>query len=200
MKKLLIALVLVASASVGAQEIKTQEDDLASEIGRVDLKSGIEREQARAVAEYYGQRFIAGCGSVDAAVDRNVNWEIVPRIGVAGDPDKDAIFIGKHTGRVSWGSGPVLNLTDIVEAKEAAPEPINRDEVELKRLSRDALDSTVRIRFVVLPSGITADFSFKSSSKNRVCDSAARRVVEGWRFPPRKQPITLVASVKTCSH
>lgn len=198
MKKLLIAMIFSSCLAANAQEIKTLEQDLAGEIGRVDLRSGIAREQANSIARYYGQRYIAGCGSTQAVVDRHSNWEATPMTGVGAIPDRNAILIGKHTGQISWRNGPTLSLTDLVESKEAVPKPVNRGYGERQNRSTDARASTVKIRFTVLPSGDTSDIGFEQSSKNPKCDLAARRIVENWKFPQRKQSIALVANVETC--
>lgn len=200
MKKLIASLVFGLCAPVYAQDIKTLADELAGEIGRVDLNAGITQTQAETMAQYYCQRFIGGCGSAYPAIDRDLDWEIAPRTGIAGVPDPDAIRIGKHTGETSWARGPDLSLASLIESKQTAPKPINQSDAETQRPPDGALVSTAKIQFAVSPTGAVTHIGFRRSSRNRTCDLAAMRIVESWRFAPRKQPITLVANVKTCAH
>lgn len=195
MKKLLAALIFSSCFAVNAQGIKTLEQELTDEIGRVDFKTGITREQAKSIAQYYCHQHIAGCGTAQAVIDRGSDWEITPVTGVAGVSDKNSIAVDKHTGNVSWGKGPVLRLTELINSKETAPEPTNKND----RKPQHSPSSKVKIQFSVSPAGSVADVRFRKSSKNLKCDLAAKRSVEGWRFPPRKRPIVLVADVETCS-
>lgn len=199
MKKLIAALVLILCAPVHAQDIKTLADELAGEIGRVDLDAGITQKQAETMAQYYCQRFIGGCGSAYPAIDRNLDWVSMPKTGVAGVTDQDAILIGKHTGVISWKRGPDLRLADLIGSKETAPKPINKGGAKPRRLPDDALVPTAKMQFVVSPAGAVTHIRFRRSSRNMKCDLAAMRIVESWRFPPRKQPIELVANVNTCA-
>lgn len=190
MKTLLAALVLTLCLcpTAKAQNLKTLHQDLADELGPVDLTAGITQAQAGAVARYYGQRYIAACGAVDAAVDRGATWEIVPHTGVAGTADPNKIVVGKHTGKVAWGHGPTLNLPDLLDPTQIAPKPINAGGA----MTDPASGAKVRIQFVVLPNGSVAHARFKRSSSDMKCDQRARGVVEGWRFPPRERPIELI--------
>jgi len=110
MKRHLIALSIAigACAIADAQATSAQEQEVALVAG-VDLKTGITFDQANAIAEFYFQHHISGCGSADAALDRGSRWEVTPRIGYAGSPGKDPIIIDKHTGRVSWKGGPAFD-------------------------------------------------------------------------------------------
>lgn len=200
MKIIIAVLAFVLCAPVHAQDIKTLADELAGEIGRVDLNAGITQKQAETMAQYYCQRFIGGCGSAYPAIDQNLDWVMTPKTGVAGVADQDAILIGKHTGTISWKTGPDLRLADLIGSRETAPKPLNMGGAEPRRLPDDALVPTAKLQFVVSPSGAVTHTSFRRSSGNMKCDLAAMRIVESWRFPPRKQPIALVANVKNCAH
>lgn len=200
MKILIAVLAFVLCAPVHAQVIKTLADELAGEIGRVDLNAGITQKQAETMAQYYYQRFIGGCGSAYPAIDRNLDWVMTPKTGVAGVADQDAILIGKHTGTISWKRGPDLRLADLIGSTETAPKPLNMSGAEPRRLPDDAPVPTAKLQFVVSPSGAVTHTRFRRSSGNMKCDLAAKRIVESWRFPPRKQPIALVANVKNCAH
>jgi len=195
-KYLLIASFIFCT-SARAQEIKTREQDLADEVGRIDLESGITNEQARKIAQYYCDRYISDCGSTSSAVDENRLWKIRPLTGVAGRP-RGMITIDKHVGIISSSEGPELNLDRILDCNEKAPELINKSNKKI-RYPIAVNPSTVKIQFVVLPSGTTTGFSFIRSSSSLKCDMEARRVVDGWKFARREQPITLVTSLKTCS-
>lgn len=199
MKNVIAALLFGLCTPVYAQDIKTLADELASEIGRVDLDAGITQKQAETMAQYYCQRFIGGCGSAYPAIDRNLDWVVTPKTGVAGVADQDAILIGKHTGSMSWKRGPHLRLADLIDSRETAPKPINKGGNEPRRVTDDALLPVAKMQFVVSPTGAVTHIRFTRSSRNPKCDLAAKRVIESWRFPPRKQPITLVANVKTCA-
>lgn len=200
MKKILIALAFGFCASANACDIETQAQELASDVGRVDLKAGVTREQANVIAQHYCHRYIAGCGAAYPAANQVMNWEFTPRTGVAGVPDAGPILIEKHTGKISWGKGPAISLFDLIESKEEAPKPINKHDAKSQHLQNDASSSIVKIQFDVLPSGSTSNLSFKRSTKNLKCDLAAKRIVEGWRFSHREHPIALIANVKTCSN
>lgn len=198
MKRLLTVLILVFCTAAGAQDIDTLKHALASEIGRIDLATGITREQATAIGEHYGRRYIVGCGAMHPAVDRGQNWEVAVRTGVAGVLDRDAIVIGKHTGKTSWKRGPSVELAEFVESGETAPRPINAAGAVPRTSADDSPGLPVKIQFDVLPSGTVGDIRFKQSSRRPKCDAAARHVVEGWRFPPRERPITLIARMQNC--
>ncbi|WP_169795718.1 hypothetical protein [Lysobacter antibioticus] len=108
MKTALAVLMLSVCTFANAQEIKTAERDLADEVGSIDLKAGVTKNQAGAIALFYCERHIGGCGSTDAPVSQGSNWQITPRTGTDGSPDKDKILVGKHSGKVSWSKGPPL--------------------------------------------------------------------------------------------
>lgn len=191
MRMALSALLLGICSSANAQEIETVGRDLAREIGPIDISSGVTQRQASVIAEFYSRRHIAACGAISPPISRNSAWEITPLVGVEGAPDKDKIFVSKHSASVSWGDGPVIDVLALVNSKETAPEPISRDGE--KRSHPTA--SAVRIKFVVLQDGAVANITFKQSSLNAKCDRRARGVVDNWRFPPRKQTIELVATL-----
>lgn len=190
MKVALSALLLSICSFANAQEVKTVGQDLAGEIGPIDISSGVTQRQASVIAQFYSRRHIAACGAVTPPISRNSDWEVTPLVGIEGAPDKDKIFVSKHSGRVSWGDGPVLDVVALINSKETAPEPIGKGRPKLGHPTASA----VRIGFVVLPDGAVASTTFKQSSLNAKCDRRARGVVENWRFPPRKKAIELVAT------
>lgn len=199
--KLVIATLMIATIACSAavaHDTTTREQDLAIELGRVDLKAGITLEQANTIARFY---FRAGCGGAAPAVDRGSRWEVTPVIGIAGISDKNPIMIEKHTGTISWKEGSTMNLAAILARKEALPQPIHKGPVTLPRhLPSGARSVTIKVEFVVLPSGATSDFTFRHSSGRRECDGAVMQAVKGWRYAPRKESMTLVESLETCAY
>jgi len=151
---------LSCSFSVSSQATTTQEQELARGL---DLKAGITFVQANAIANYYFQHHIAGCGAADPAIDRGSRWEVTPRIGIAGTPSKSPIFIEKHTGQISWKYGPTLYLATIFASQEEKlPQPIHKRPVSWPTdLPREAHSTVIQIEFVVLPSGATSDVIFE---------------------------------------
>ena len=190
-----------ACSAAGAHDTTTPEQELASEIGKADLKVGITFEQANAIARFYYQHHISSCGGAAPAVDRGSRWEVTPLIGAAGTPSKIPLVIEKHTGMISRKDGPTLSLAVILASKEALPQPIQMVAVTWpKRLPSDTHNVTIRVQFVVLPSGAISDFEFEHSSGRLECDLAVRRAVDSWRYAPRKEPITLEESIETCTY
>jgi len=187
-----LAVVLLSICEIAsAQEIKTAQRDLADEVGSIDLKAGVTEKQAGAVALIYCERHIGGCGTTDAPVSENSNWQVTPRTGIDGSPDKDRIIVGKHSGKISWGKGPTIDLLPLVNSKETAPTPVNGGVGK----PTPASASSVKIEFTVSPDGRVSDARFKRSSKNVKCDVRARTRVVSWKFPPRKAPIKLVTTL-----
>jgi TonB family protein len=191
MRTALAALMLSVCTIANAQEIKTAEQDLADEVGSIDLKAGVTEKQAGTIALFYCERHIGGCGTTDAPVSENSHWQITARTGIDGSPDKDKILVGKHSGKVSWSKGPIVDLLSLVSSKEPAPTPVNRGDAKVVPTSVSA----VKIEFTVSPDGKVSDARFKRSSKNVKCDVRARARVESWKFPPRKTPIRLVTTL-----
>ncbi|MET4726708.1 TonB family protein [Lysobacter enzymogenes] len=191
MKNLFMAVSLGLCTTANAQDIDTLEQDLAHEVGAVDLRSGITRAQAGTIAEHYCRRYIGGCGTVAPATDRHSDWAVVPLTDPAGVADKNAILVGKHTGRISWGKGPTLNLPDLVGPKESAPRPIRRSGANVEH----SYGPKVKVQFSVLPNGTVANARFKQSSSDPKCDQRGRRIVEAWRFPARERPIELITAL-----
>ncbi|WP_394538145.1 TonB family protein [Lysobacter enzymogenes] len=192
MKKTVLSVLLLGICSfANAQEIKTVARDLADEIGPVDLQSGVTQRQAGVIAQFYCRRHIAGCGPVAPAVERSSEWEVTPFTGIEGAPGKDKIVVSKRSGNASWGQGPALDVLALIHSAGAAPKPINDKAGKLG----DPAGPRVKVQFVVSPDGATADVRFRQSSRDPNCDRRAGRVVEGWRFPPRAQPIELVATL-----
>jgi len=191
MKSALMAALLGLCPSANAQGIVTLEQDLAREIGAVDLHAGLSRAQAGTLAEYYCRRYVGGCGAVAPATDRNADWAVVPFTGVAAIAATHPIMVGKHSGKISWHPGPSLNLLDLIGSKEAAPMPLDRSDAKPGR----AAASRVKVQFSVLPDGTVANARFMRSSRNRECDREVWRIVSDWRFPPRGRPIELVTEL-----
>ncbi|WP_408950463.1 TonB family protein [Lysobacter sp. Hz 25] len=191
MKTALAALILSVCTFANAQEIKTAERDLADQVGLINLKAGVTEKQAGAVALFYCERYIGGCGATDAPVSQGSHWQITPRTGIDGSPDKDKILVGKHSGKVSWGKGPAIDLLSLVSSKEPAPAPVNKGGAKPVLTSASA----VKIEFTVSPAGKVSNARFKRSSKDIKCDVQARARVESWKFPPRKTPIQLVTTL-----
>jgi TonB family protein len=191
MKTALAALMLSVCTFANAQEIKTAERDLADEVGSIDLVAGVTEKQAGAIALFYCERHIGGCGTTDAPVSQGSRWQVTPRTGIDGSPDKDKILVGKHSGKVSRSKGPTIDLLSLVSLKEPAPAPVNNGEAKPVPTSASA----VKIGFTVSPDGKVSDARFKRSSKNVKCDMRTRARVESWKFPPRKTPIQLVTTL-----
>ncbi|QCW24431.1 TonB family protein [Lysobacter enzymogenes] len=191
MRTALAVAMLSVCAIASAQEIKTAQRDLADEIGSIDLKAGVTEKQAGAAALFYCEKHISGCGTTDVPVSENSDWQITPRTGIDGSPDKDKIIVGKHSGKISWGKGPITDLLTLVNSKEPAPTPVNGG-VEK---ATPATASSVKIEFTVSPDGRVSDARFKRSSKNVKCDLQARTRVESWKFPPRTAPVQLVTTL-----
>ncbi|WP_158755123.1 TonB family protein [Dyella sp. S184] len=203
MKYALAVLMIAVGAysAAGAHDTTTPEQELVSEIGKADLKAGITFEQANAIAQFYFQHYVSGCGGADPAVDRGSRWEVTPRLGIAGIPSKTPIVIEKYTGTISRKNGPTLSLAAILAPKEVLPQPIHKVAVTWpKHLPSDGHSVTIQIEFVVSLSGATSDFRLMHSSGRFECDRAVRGAVEGWRYAPRKEPITLVESIETCTY
>lgn len=188
------------SAVVHAHDTTTPEQELAAAVGHVNLEAGITPHQADAIARFYCRHHIAECGGTDAAVDRGSRWEVTPRLGVAGIPGEPPVVIDKHTGQVSWKHGPTFDLARILVPKEL-PSPLHTTAVRWPRhLPRGAHRTTIKVEFVVLPSGATSFVSFEHSSGRLTCDRAVRQAVEQWQYAPRKTPMTLVESMDTCTY
>lgn len=203
MKHLLVALLIaICTYPVAkAHDATTPERELAAAVGRVDLKRGITFVQANAIARFYFQHHVSGCGGADRAVDRGSRWEVTPRIGVAGTPSKDPIVIDKHTGQIFRRNGPTFNLVALITSNEVLPQPIHTAAITWPtNLPGDARSTTIQVEFVVLPSGATSDVRFEHSSGRPVCDRAVREAVERWQYIPRKTPATLVESIETCTY
>ena len=97
----------VASAEQGA--------DAWTAVEGVNLKVGVTQDQARAMAQIYFERYIAGCGGADTPVDRGTSWEVTPKIGVAGAKSGKSIIIEKRSGHVSYPGGPTFrNPADLL--------------------------------------------------------------------------------------
>lgn len=191
MKTALAALILSGCTFANAQEIKTAERDLADEAGLINLKAGVTGKQAGAIALFYCERHISGCGTIDAPVSQDSHWQVTPRTGIDGYPDKDKILVGKHSGKVSWSKGPTIDLLSLVSSKEPAPAPVNKGGAKPVPISASA----VKIEFTVSPAGKVSNARFKRSSKDIKCDVQARARVESWKFSPRKTPIQLVTTL-----
>ncbi len=203
MKYALAALIIAigACSAAGAHDTTTPEKELASEIGKANLKTGVTFEQANAIAQFYFQHHVSGCGGADPAVDRGSRWEVTPRLGIAGIPSKTPIVIDKYTGIISRKDGPTLSLAAILASKAVLPQPIHKVAVNLpKHLPSDARSTTIPIEFVVSLSGATSDVRLMHSSGRLKCDLAVRAAVEGWRYAPRKEPISLVEKIETCTY
>jgi hypothetical protein len=74
----------------------------------VNVKVGVTQDQARAMAQIYFGRYIAGCGGADTPVDRGESWEVTPRMGITGAKSGKPIIIEKHSGHVSYPGGPTF--------------------------------------------------------------------------------------------
>ena len=103
------ALTMVACAS--ERVTGSQSNDLSNVVAAVDLKAGITQVQASAIAEWYFQHYISGCGAVTEVSDKGDVWELTPLIGYAATPDPNPIIISKHSGEVSWKGGPAFETT-----------------------------------------------------------------------------------------
>lgn len=196
-------MIAIGACSVaGAHDTTTPEQELASEIGKADLKAGITFEQANAIAQFYFQHYVSGCGGADPAVDRGSRWEVTPRLGIAGIRSKTPIVIEKYTGTISRKDGPTLSLAaTLAPKKEVLPQPVHMVAVTRpKHLPSNTRSVIIQIEFVVSLSGATSDFRLMHSSGRFECDRAVRGAVEGWRYAPRKEPITLVESIETCTY
>ena len=179
-----------------AQNIVTKAEDISNDLGELNLSAGISEPQALVLARQYCEKYIAGCGSVYPAKSRGSNWDIPVRTGTAAHLEANPISVEKHTGKMSWGDGPTLLLTEILDSTRPAPKPLN---AKMQPLSGDDLAHAVKIQFYVLPSGTPRIHSFLRSAAGDglECDFPARRTVESWKFPPRKEGIMLVASLKS---
>lgn len=186
-------------ASISAQEIKTRTQDLADEVGSLDLKSGITNEQSVVIAQYYCDTNIAGCGSAHPAIDRGSTWEVTPHVGTAGTPSENIIKIEKHTGIVSSKDGPTLDFAKLFESKDEVPQLIKGKDRKGKVVAGGANSVSIKVQFTVLPNGATTGYRFRTSSSSLKCDAAARKMVERWKFQPRENAIDLVAKVNTCA-
>ena len=194
-------MIAISTCSAGAHDTTTPEQELASEIGKANLKTGITFEQANAIAQFYFQHHVSGCGGADPAVDRGSRWEVTPRLGIAVIPSKTPIVIEKYTGTISRKDGPTLSLATILVSKAVLPQPIHKVAVIWpKHLPSDARSTTIQIEFVVSRSGATSDVRLMHSSGRLKCDLAVRAAVESWRYAPRKEPISLVERIETCTY
>jgi TonB family protein len=203
MKRLHIVALLVVSACAIADVhgTTTPEQELATSIGKVDLHAGVTSMQANAIARFYYQHDISGCGGVDPAVDLGSRWEVTPRMGIAGIPSKDPIVIEKHTGQISRRGDSTITLADLTKPKGKLPQPIRISTVRWPmRLPPGAHSTTVKVEFVVLPSGRTSFVSFQNSSGHLECDAAVRKAIDRWRYAPRQAPLGLVESLNTCTY
>jgi TonB family protein len=92
---------------------------------------------------------------------------------------------------VAMGSSEAIEL----------PQPIQKEPVRWPTdLPRHTGSRSIQVEFVVLPSGATSDVRLKQSSGQRPCDRAALYAVKRWRYAPRKEPITVVEMVDTCTY
>jgi hypothetical protein len=120
MRKYFVAFAILLSACSWStvQATPLQNKKLVEVINAVDLKAGITQQQAIAMSELYFINHISGCGFADTPVDRGRRWEVTPRIGYAGAPNENPIIIEKHTGKISWKSGPTfMNISALLRAK-----------------------------------------------------------------------------------
>lgn len=107
-RKWIFAVTLLSLGSGVGIVSAAQEEDAWSVVEGVSLKVGVTQDQARAIAQIYFERYIAGCGGADTPVDRGESWVVTPRMGVAGVKSGKQIVIKKHGGEVSYPGGPVF--------------------------------------------------------------------------------------------
>ena len=115
-----IAAVILLSLTSGFEVVSAaQSADAWTVVEGVNLKAGVTQDQARAMAQIYFGRYIAGCGDVDSPIDRGESWEVTPRIGIAGAKSPKLIIIKKHSGQVSYPGGPTFrNPADLLSGNK----------------------------------------------------------------------------------
>ncbi|MGY1426497.1 TonB family protein [Lysobacter sp. A289] len=59
---------------------------------------------------------------------------------------------------------------------------------------------SLKVSFVVLPSGATSDVRLEGSSGQRPCDRALLEAVKRWKYAPRSEPLHVTETVETCSY
>jgi hypothetical protein len=195
-RAILAAILFLFPLIAHAQNIATKAEDISNDLGELNLSAGVSERQALILAQQYCDKYIAGCGSAYPAKSRGSSWDVPVRTGVSAHLEAHPVSVEKHTGKMSWGDGPTLLLTEILHSTDPAPTPLN---AKLYPLSGDELASAVKIQFHVRPSGTTEIHSILRSAAagGLECDFSARRTVAGWKFPPRKEGIMLVASLKS---
>ncbi len=113
-----VTIILNACSGSTGQGTSLQNKELVEVINAVDLITDVTQQQAIAMSELYFMKHISGCGFADTPVDRGSQWEVTPRIGFAGAPNENPIIIEKHTGMISWKSGPTFgNPSALLRAK-----------------------------------------------------------------------------------
>ncbi len=92
----------------------------------------------------------------------------------------------------------------LATAALAAPEParpINVAPVELPpHTPQDALIVALKVTFVVLPSGATANVRLEQTSGQRSCDRALLETVKRWTYAQRSESLTITEMVGTCTY
>ncbi len=73
----------------------------------VDIKDGINEEEALLLGSAYFGTYLSGCGAAGEAVDQQDKWEVKTVIGYVALP-YESIFIEKQTGKITCKKGPTV--------------------------------------------------------------------------------------------
>jgi len=72
------------------------------------VEDGISAAEAEVIAQSYFFRFGLGCGVANRITDGGEFWISPTYTGIAAMPTREPIRIDKHTGRVTWSDGPIV--------------------------------------------------------------------------------------------
>jgi hypothetical protein len=113
---------LIVSAALGCHEDTARVELVKNgkEILAIKPTLVMPKETAEKIMWFYFLHNISGCGFPSEPVDEGEYWTSIPRVGYAGQADKDPIRLHKRSGRISWGQGPSF---DSLKAMVKAAKP-----------------------------------------------------------------------------
>jgi hypothetical protein len=95
----------------GCASYPTNDDhrrQLQVQLREVIAGDGISKAEADVIAQSYFLRFGPGCGVAAPVTNGGAFWVSTTSVGCAAIPTREPIRIDKHTGRVTWSSGPTI--------------------------------------------------------------------------------------------
>jgi len=85
-----------------------QFERLEPQLQNVTIDDGINSKEANIIAQIYFLRFGPSCGMAMPVTDDGGSWISTTYIGIGGTETHEPIRIDKHTGHVTWSSGPTI--------------------------------------------------------------------------------------------